>query len=66
MNTEDYIHKKGNESLICYERNVKLSEVGIEKEKSQAMEKGTVRYGNIGSIKPLAEQDVLNIFNMEF
>ncbi|MBM7870670.1 alcohol dehydrogenase YqhD (iron-dependent ADH family) [Clostridium pascui] len=44
----------------------KLSEVGIEKEKFQAMAKGAVRYGNIGSIKPLTEQDVLNIFNMAF
>lgn len=44
----------------------KLSEVGIEKEKFQAMAKGDVRYGNIGSVKPLAEQGVLNIFNMAF
>ena len=44
----------------------KLSEVGIGRERFKAMAKGAVRYGNIGSIKPLAEQDVLNIFNMAF
>lgn len=44
----------------------KLSEVGIEREKFEAMAKGAVRYGKIGSIRPLDEQDVLNILNMAF
>lgn len=44
----------------------KLSEIGIEKEKFEAMAEGAVRYGKIGSIKPLDKQDVLNILNMAF
>jgi|SRR6056297_1483786 len=40
----------------------KLSEVGIEAEKLEAMAKQATRRGNLGNFKPLTEKDVLNIY----
>lgn len=40
----------------------KLSEVGIEAEKLEAMAKQATRRGNLGNFKPLTEADVLNIY----
>lgn len=40
----------------------RLSEVGIKEDKLEEMAKQSVRKGNIGSLKPIDYEDVLNIF----
>jgi alcohol dehydrogenase YqhD (iron-dependent ADH family) len=40
----------------------RLSEVGIDESKLQEMAKKSVRYGKIGSLKPIDADDVFNIF----
>lgn len=44
----------------------KLSEVGIKEDKLEEMAKQSVRKGNLGSLKPIGYEDVLNIFKAAF
>jgi alcohol dehydrogenase YqhD (iron-dependent ADH family) len=53
---------KTREYFVSLGIPTKLSEVGIGEDKLEEMAKKSVRYGKIGSLKPIDHNDVLNIF----
>ena len=53
---------KTREYFVSLGIPTKLSEVGIDESNLEEMAKKSVRYGKIGSLKPIDHNDVLNIF----
>ncbi|MBU3180319.1 iron-containing alcohol dehydrogenase [Clostridium psychrophilum] len=53
---------KTREYFVLLGIPTKLSEVGIGEDKLEEMAKKSVRFGKIGSLKPIDSNDVLNIF----